>query len=91
MARRRESVKGTLGVMPEGLEEMRASSCPFDGSEVERAEWRAARSARRAARAAYLATVMVRPARVGINEFLYAHGLTYMDRNTVAKIGHLTL
>lgn len=88
MAKRRELVRASQAVMPDGLEEIRASS--FPSGEVERAEWNVARRARRAARAEFLATVTVRPAGVSEMEFLQAHGFKYLDRGS-PKISHLRL
>ena len=90
MAKRREVVRVASGGVPEGLEPIRASSYPRDGEESARMEWHAARTARRAARAGYLASVEVRPDGVSVSEFLQAHGYTFQDQGT-GKVAHLML
>jgi hypothetical protein len=88
MAKRREVVRRASGGMPAGLEPVSFRSFPEDGTEAERAEWRAGKRARRADRAKFLAGVLVRPDGVQVSEFLQAHGYLFTDRGT-SKVAHL--
>ena len=90
MAKRREVVRVAGGRLPEGLEPIRASSYPAGGSESARSVWHAARTARRAARGEFLASVTVRPDGVAVGEFLQAHRFIFYDRGA-EKVAHLTL